>query len=73
MIPQSFRDILSNGENAGLLQTIALLLFIIFFLGILYFVFSRPKKYYDDAANAPLDDDNIKDERDEDDGTADKL
>lgn len=56
MIPQSVKEILSSGENVGLLQTIALLLFILLFLGITYFVFSRPKKYYDDEANAPLDD-----------------
>ncbi len=57
MIPQSFKDILSNGEHAGLYQIIALFIFIIFFVGMLFYVFSRPKKYYDKDANAPLDDD----------------
>ena len=57
MIPQSVKDIISNGENFGLMQTLALILFIIFFLGIIFYVFSRPKKHYDEAANAPLDDD----------------
>ena len=57
MIPQSIKDILANGENAGIYQTIAMLFFIIFFLGIVYWVFTRPKKYYDEEANAPLDDD----------------
>ncbi len=57
MIPQSFKDIISNGENVGLFQTIAMILFIILFLGIVWFVFSRPKKYYRDQENAPLDDD----------------
>ncbi|MDN3605956.1 CcoQ/FixQ family Cbb3-type cytochrome c oxidase assembly chaperone [Kaistella yonginensis] len=57
MIPQSVKDIISNGENVGLMQTLALILFIIFFLGIIFYVFSRPKKHYDEAANAPLDDD----------------
>lgn len=57
MIPQSFKDILSNGENANLYQIIALLIFVFFFVGMLVYVFSRPKKYYDKDANAPLDDD----------------
>jgi len=62
MIPQSFKDILSNGENANLFQIIALILFLILFAGIIWFVFSRPKKYYEEEENAPLndDEDNIK-------------
>lgn len=56
MIPQSFKDILSNGENVGIYQTLAMLLFIMLFLGIAYYVFSRPKKHYDEEANAPLND-----------------
>ncbi|WP_226063406.1 cbb3-type cytochrome oxidase subunit 3 [Kaistella polysaccharea] len=57
MIPQSVKDIVANGENVGLYQTIAMILFIIFFLGIVFYVFSRPKKFYEEEANAPLNDD----------------
>ena len=57
MIPQSFKDILSSGENASLFQTIAMIIFILFFLGLVFYVFSRPKKYYREEENAPLDDD----------------
>lgn len=57
MIPQNVKDILSNSGNTDLFQTLALLLFLALFLGIVYYVFSRPKKYYDEEANAPLDDD----------------
>ena len=60
MIPQNVKDILSNGENVGFYQTLAMLLFLFFFLGIVYYVFSRPKKHYDEEASAPLDD-NIED------------
>ncbi len=56
MIPQSVKDILSNGENVGFYQTLAMIMFLIFFLGIVYYVFTRPKKHYDEVANAPLDD-----------------
>lgn len=56
MIPQSFKDIVSNGEYVGLLQTIAMILFLLVFLGVCYYVFNKPKKYYDEEASAPLDD-----------------
>lgn len=56
MIPQNFKDILSNGENVGLYQTLALILFVLFFIGLVYVVFKKPKKYYRDRENAPLDD-----------------
>lgn len=61
MIPQNIKDILANGENVGLLQTLSMIFFLIFFLGIVIYVFSRSKKHYDEAANAPLEDD--KDDR----------
>ncbi|MDO5614653.1 MAG: cbb3-type cytochrome c oxidase subunit 3 [Cruoricaptor ignavus] len=56
MIPQNVKDILSNEQFSGLFQTVALLIFMIFFIGLVIYVFSRPKKHYNDAANAPLDD-----------------
>ncbi|AKH96100.1 MULTISPECIES: cbb3-type cytochrome c oxidase subunit 3 [Elizabethkingia] len=56
MIPQNFKDILSNGENVGLYQTLALILFVLFFIGLVYVVFKKPKKYYRDRENAPLED-----------------
>ena len=57
MIPQSFKDILNNGENVGLYQTIAMIIFILFFVGLVFYVFSRPKKHYTEEEHAPLDDD----------------
>ncbi|KQK26842.1 cytochrome C oxidase Cbb3 [Chryseobacterium aquaticum] len=57
MIPQNFKDILSNTENAGLYQTLALIFFMLFFISLIIYVFSRPKKYYREEENAPLEDD----------------
>ncbi len=57
MIPQSIKDIVSNGDNAGLFQTLALLIFMFFFIGLVIYVFSRPKKHYNDQEKAPLEDD----------------
>lgn len=62
MIPQSLKDVLSNGESVNWLQTSAMLIFIALFLALLYKIFSKPKKYYDEEANAPLDDDISEDE-----------
>ena len=56
MIPNNFKDILANIENAGLLQTISMILFILFFITTVYYVMSRPKKHYEDVEKAPLDD-----------------
>ena len=57
MIPQNIKDILANSENVGLYQTFSMIFFLIFFLGIVIWVFSRSKKHYDEEANAPLEDD----------------
>ena len=65
MIPQNFKDILSNTENAGLYQTLALIFFMLFFIALVIYVFSRPKKYYREEEHTPLEDDeydfNLKD------------
>lgn len=60
MIPSNFKDILAHIENAGFYQTFAMIIFILFFLGTVFYVFSRPKKYYSDVEKAPLEDDNNK-------------
>jgi len=57
MIPQNFKDILSNTENASLYQTLALIFFMLFFIALVIYVFSRPKKYYKEEEHAPLEDD----------------
>lgn len=57
MIPQNFKDILSNTENAGLYQTLALIFFMLFFVALIIYVFSRPKRYYKEEEHAPLGDD----------------
>ena len=56
MIPQSMKDILANGENVGFYQTLSMILFLIFFLGIVSYVLKKKKKHYDEEANAPLND-----------------
>lgn len=62
MIPQSFKDIVSNVENAGLFQSLSMIIFLLFFLAVTYVVLSRPKKYYTEEENAPLEEDGDSDE-----------
>ncbi|MDL1913612.1 MAG: CcoQ/FixQ family Cbb3-type cytochrome c oxidase assembly chaperone [Bergeyella sp.] len=58
MIPQNFKDIISNTENANLFQIIAMIIFIILFLGLVVYVMNKPKKYYEKEENTPLSEDN---------------
>ena len=62
MIPQSLKEIISNGDNVGLYQTIAMLIFMLFFITLVWYVLSRSKRHYDEEANAPLADDHPDDE-----------
>ncbi len=52
-----FKDSFSNYEYAAVIQTISLILFVVFFLALVYFVWNRPKGYYKEDAELPLDDD----------------
>jgi len=56
MIPQNFKDIVSNGDNVGLYQTLALILFVMFFISLVFLVFRKPKSYYRDRERAALED-----------------
>ena len=54
MIPQSFKDIISNGEYTGIFQTVAMVLFILIFLGLVGYVMSRPKKILRGRTKSPI-------------------
>lgn len=51
-----FKDAFTNYEYAGVLQTTSLLLFVIFFSLLMYFIWKRPKEYYQEDSELPLDD-----------------
>lgn len=61
MIPQNFKDVISASENANLWQIISMLLFMLFFVGVVFLVFKKPKKYYEEDANLPLSEDHPED------------
>ena len=57
MIPSNIKDILANIDNAGIYQTLSMIIFIIFFISTVLYVLSRPKKHYSEVDKAPLEDD----------------
>ncbi|SDE58894.1 CcoQ/FixQ family Cbb3-type cytochrome c oxidase assembly chaperone [Riemerella columbipharyngis] len=54
MIPQSFKDILSEGNSH--FQIISMILFMILFAAIVWYVMNKPKTYYKEEASTPLED-----------------
>ena len=54
MIPSNIKDILANIDNAGIYQTLSMIIFIIFFISTVLYVLSRPKKHYSEVEKAPL-------------------
>ena len=57
MIPSNIKDILANIDNAGIYQTLSMIIFIIFFISTVLYVLSRPKKHYSEVEKARLEDD----------------
>lgn len=57
-----FKEAFTNYEYAGVLQTISLLLFVIFFLALIYFIWKKPKEYYREESELPLEEDEDGDE-----------
>lgn len=53
-----FKETFANYEYAAVLQTISLLLFVLFFMALVYSVWKKPKGYYKEDAELPLDEDN---------------
>ena len=57
MIPSNIKDILANIDNAGIYQTLSMIIFIIFFISTVLYVLSRPKKHDSEVEKTPLEDD----------------
>lgn len=52
-----YKEYLSDYAYADVLQSFIVIGFVLFFVGTMYAVWKRPKGYYDDTANLPLEDD----------------
>ncbi|MXP06508.1 MULTISPECIES: CcoQ/FixQ family Cbb3-type cytochrome c oxidase assembly chaperone [unclassified Apibacter] len=51
-----YNKIIAGVDNAVIYQSLALLLFVLFFLGVTFMVMNKPKNYYNDMSNLPLED-----------------
>lgn len=51
-----YKEIIASVENAGLYQTIALVLFFLFFVSVTLITLLRPKKYFENVDKLPLED-----------------
>jgi cytochrome c oxidase cbb3-type subunit 4 len=54
---KTFKAVVASVENAGLYQTIAFVLFFLFFLAVLLIIWKKPKDYYKEDSELPLDED----------------
>ncbi len=52
-----YKKILSEYQFADILQTVSLVLFVIFFVLLVWYVYSRPKGFYQEVSELPLEDD----------------
>ncbi len=50
-----FKQYFSTEKYIGIFQSIILILFLMTFFFILFFVFSKPKKYYEKVRELPLE------------------
>lgn len=57
-----FKDFIGNYENAEFLQTLSLVLFVVFFITLVIYVYSKPNSYYEKISEMPLEDDNTYEE-----------
>ena len=62
-----YKEFFSEYDNAGLYQTLILLAFVTFFVALFYMVWKKPKGYYKEFEQSPLDleDEAIRTENDE--------
>ncbi|MXO34442.1 hypothetical protein GFU95_03450 [Apibacter sp. B3889] len=51
-----YNKIIAGVDNAIIYQSLALLLFVLFFLGVTFMVMNKPKNYYNYMSNLPLED-----------------
>ena len=58
-----YKEFFSGYDNASLIQTLILLAFVLFFVGIFYMVWNKPKGYYKKEEAAALDLDVDEDEK----------
>jgi cbb3-type cytochrome oxidase subunit 3 len=52
-----YKNVLRAIEDIGIYPTISLIIFFVFFVGLVIYLIAKGKKHWEDAANLPLEDD----------------
>lgn len=52
-----YKEVLRSMEGVGIFPSIALIIFLGFFIGLLIYLYKKGKSYWDDAAHLPLESD----------------
>lgn len=50
-----FKQYFTGEKNIGIFQSVMLILFLLAFFFVIFFVFSKSKKYYDEISLVPLE------------------
>ncbi len=52
-----YKEFIAKYEFADILQTVSLVLFVVFFLTLVWYVYSKPKGFYTEVSRLPLEKD----------------
>ncbi len=52
-----YKEYIGQYEFADILQTVSLILFVIFFVMLVWYVYSKPNSYYKKVSELPLEED----------------
>ncbi len=52
-----YKEFIAKYDFADVLQTTSLIFFVVFFSALMWYVFSRPKGYYEEVSQLPLEQD----------------
>lgn len=53
-----YKEVLRSIEGVGVFPSIALILFLVFFIGLIIYLVKKGKKHWEDVARLPLESDN---------------
>ncbi|MGD8427093.1 MAG: cbb3-type cytochrome c oxidase subunit 3 [Balneolaceae bacterium] len=59
-----YKEVLRSIEGIGIFPSISLILFLGFFIGLLFYLHRKGKSHFDDAAQLPLESDDIYNDND---------
>jgi cbb3-type cytochrome oxidase subunit 3 len=58
-----YKNVLQGIDNIAIWPVISFIIFLVFFVGLLWWVFSRDKKFIEEMGAMPLNETNVEDSR----------